>query len=126
MVVCMCAVGCMRVGCVWFVCLWSVRGMFVACLCMRHVCVLCVRVCLLVECAVCVHTCSCEQGDTPFPGVGRESLLGCDSPTPSQLGGQPPSPPPQPPWRNRLWQKVHSRDTHLPAQNWKHGKKDLC
>ena len=123
--VCACACG-VRVGClyvvcvcgVWVVCLWHV------CACGMCVCHVCEGVSACRVCGVCARA-HISQEDTPFPGVGREPLLGCNSSAPSQLGGQPPSSPTPAPWRNRLCQKVHSRDTHLPAQKWKHWGKRI-
>ena len=89
----------------------------------EYVCHVCEGVSACRVCGVCAR--AHVSQDTPFPGVGREPLLGCNSPAPSQLGGQPPSSPTPAPWRNRLCQKVHSRDTHLPAQNWKHWGKRI-
>ena len=121
-VVCVCVrVGCLYVVCVcgvWVVCLWHV------CACGMCVCHVCEGVSACRVCGVCARA-HISQEDTPFPGVGREPLLGCNSSAPSQLGGQPPSSPTLAPWRNRLCQKVHSRDTHLPAQKWKHWGKRI-
>lgn len=140
---CVCLLSVCRWGmsvcaCVWCVYLYvdcvSVCGVCVVslwhmCLCVWHVCVrasACSVRCVCTWHVWCEYVCAHMQTRRhPFPEVGREPSLGCESPRPSQLGGQPPSPPPRPPWRNRLQQKVHSRETHLPAHNWKHWGKRI-